>query len=270
MKTATTATILAALIVGQYAHGQWAQFPDKSIPRTSTGEADLTAPTPRTADGTPDFSGVWLPDADPLPAGVESVEGDLPLPRHMINITADLGPEDVELTPWAAELFNKRLGNRGIDAPLAHCKPTGIPLLNAIVLPYKIVQTPDLVVILYEENTIFRQIFLDGREPVEDPLPRWMGYSTGRWDGAELVVETTGLTDESWLDVMGHPHSGSLRLIERFRRPDAGHLEIETTIDDPGAYAQPVTYTVTATALSDDDLLEYFCTENEKSSAHYQ
>lgn len=270
MKTATTATILAALIVGQYAHGQWAQFPDKSIPRTSTGEADLTAPTPRTADGTPDFSGVWLPDADPLPAGVESVEGDLPLPRHMINITADLGPEDVELTPWAAELFNKRLGNRGIDAPLAHCKPTGIPLLNAIVLPYKIVQTPDLVVILYEENTIFRQIFLDDREPVEDPLPRWMGYSTGRWDGAELVVETTGLTDESWLDVMGHPHSGSLRLIERFRRPDAGHLEIETTIDDPGAYAQPVTYTVTATALSDDDLLEYFCTENEKSSAHYQ
>ena len=270
MKKATTATILAALIVGPYAHGQWAQFPDKSIPRTSTGGADLTAPTPRTADGTPDLFGVWLPDADPLPEGVQTVEGDQPFPRHMFNITADLGPEDVELTPWAAELFNQRLENRDFPGPGAHCEPTGIPLLNAGVLPYKIVQTPDLVVILYEGDTVFRQIFLDGREPVEDPLPRWMGYSTGRWNGAELVVETTGLTEESWLDVMGHPHSDSLRVIERFRRRDAGHLEIETTIDDPAAYAQAVTYTVTATALPDDDLLEYFCTENEKSSAHYQ
>ena len=270
MKTAATATILAALIVGPYAHGQWAQFPDKSVPRTPTGEPDLTAPAPRTAGGQPDLTGVWLPDAEPIPEGLESVEGDLPLPRHMINITADLQPEEVEFTPWAAELFDQRLENRGIDAPLAYCKPTGVPLLNAIVLPYKIVQTPDLVVILYEENTVFRQIFLDGRELVEDPLLRWMGYSTGRWDGDELVVDTTGLTGESWLDVMGHPHSDSMRVIERFRRPDAGHLEIETTIYDPDAYVQPFTYTVTATAFPDDDLLEYFCTENEKSSAHYQ
>ena len=270
MKAVAAAAILAALIVGPYAHSQWAQVPDRSIPRTSTGEADLTAPTPRVADGKPNLSGVWLPDADPLPEGVESVEGDHPFPRHMINITADLAPEEVELTPWATELFNQRLEDRGTDAPQAHCKPSGVPYLTALGFPYKIVQTPDLVVILYEENTVFRQIFLDGREPVEDPLLRWMGYSTGRWDGDELVVDTIGLTGESWLDVMGHPHTDSLRVIERFRRRDSGHLEIETTIDDPGAYAQPITYTVTATAFSDDDLLEFFCTENEKSSVHYQ
>ncbi len=270
MKVFAPAVIITALIVGPHAHSQWEKVSDKSIPRTSTGEPNLMAPAPRTTDGNPDLSGVWLPDGDPIPEGVETVEADLPLPRHMINITADLAPEEVELTPWAAELFDQRLQNRGIDSPEANCKPAGVPYLTAFVLPYKIVQTPELVIILYEQDTVFRQIFLDGREPVEDPLLRWMGYSTGEWDGDELVVDTTGLTEESWLDAMGHPHTDSLRVIERFRRRDAGHLEIETTIDDPGAYAQPITYTVTATAFADDDLLEYFCSENEKSSVHYQ
>jgi hypothetical protein len=264
------ATILVVLICGPYAHGQWQQVPDQSIPRTSDGQPDLAAPVPRAADGKPDLTGVWLPDADPLPEGLDAVEGDLPVPRHMITITADLEPEEVVLTPWAAELFGQRLENRGMDSPPAHCKPTGVPLLNAMVLPYKIVQTPDLVVILYEENTVFRQIFLDGREPIEDPLLRWMGYSTGRWVDDELVVDTIGLTAESWLDLMGHPHTDSMHVIERFRRLDTGHLEVETTIDDAGAYAQPVTYTVPATVMPDDDLLEYFCAENELSSAHYQ
>lgn len=264
------AAALFVLAVGQPANAQWAQAPDKLIPRTSTGEPNLTAPAPRAVGGKPDLSGVWMPDADPVPEEITLIEVGQPLPRHMINITADLDPEDVELTPWAAELLDQRLDNRGLDSPIAYCKPTGVPYINAIVLPYKIVQTPDLVVILYEENTVFRQIFLDGRATVEDPVPRWMGYSTGRWDGDELVVETTGLTEDSWLDGMGHPHSESMRVVERFRRADAGHLAIEITIDDPEAYVRPITYTVTATALSDDDLLEYFCTENEKSSAHYQ
>jgi hypothetical protein len=129
---------------------------------------------------------------------------------------------------------------------------------------------PDLILILNEQDTVFRQIFLDGREAVEDPVPRWMGYSTGRWDDDELVVDTTGLIEETWLDAMGHPHTDSLHLTERFRRRDAGHLEIETTIDDPGAYSQPFTYTVTATVMPDDDLLEFFCMDNEISSDHYK
>ena len=270
MRALAAVAALTALAFAPLAEGQWARVPGELIPRTATGEPDLTAPAPRTPDGKPNLSGVWLPDADPVPDGVTIVEADLPLPRHMIDITADLDPEEVGMAPWAAELLAQRLENRGLDSPGAYCKPTGMPWVNAMVLPYKIVQTRDLALILYEENTVFRQIFLDGRETVEDPLPRWMGYSTGRWDGDALVVETIGLTEESWLDGMGHPHTESLRVIERFRRLDAGHLEIEMTIDDPEAYPRPIAYTLTLTAVPDDDLLEYFCTENEKSSAHYQ
>ena len=268
MKRAPGAAFLSLLVVGSPAFGQWERVRNESFPRTANGEPDLTAPAPRSADGEPDLSGVWLTDSDPAPEGIQTVEGDLPFPRHMIDIAADLKPEEVQLLPWAAELFDRRR-KEGTEAPIAYCKPTGVPWLTAIPLPYKIVQTSDWIGILYEENTVFRQIFLDGREPVDDPLPRWMGYSTGSWEGEELLVETTGLTEESWIDGIGHPHSASMRVLERFRRPDAGHLEIEITIDDPGAYAHPITYALTATATPDDDLLEYFCTENEKSSAHY-
>ena len=266
---AAIVAVLGAALLAPAAQAQWERLPDPSIPRASDGEPRLTAPAPRSG-GRPDLSGVWMPDADPLPPGIQAVEGDQPLPRHMINITADLPPESVQMTPWAATVFEERLAAGGTDQPTAHCRPTGVPWLNAITLPYKIVQAPDLVLVLYEENSVFRQIFLDGRKPVDDPLPRYMGYSTGRWEGDELVVETTGISENTWLDAMGHPHSASLQLTERFRRPSAGHLEIETTVDDPEAYAQPITYTVTATAMPDDDLLEYFCTDNEKSSEHYQ
>lgn len=268
--SAPITTALALLALSVQAHAQWARVPDRLIPRTASGEPDLAAPAPRMANGRPNLSGVWMPDGDPVPAGVELVEGSQPIPRHMIDITADLAPEDVQLLPEAAAIFNARLENRGIDSPLAYCRPTGVPFVNAIALPYKIVQTPELVLILYEENTVFRQIFLDGRATVEDPVPRWMGYSTGRWDGDTLVVETVGLTEDSWLDGMGHPHTEQLRVIERLRRTAAGHLTIETTIDDPGAYRGSITYTLTATAVPDDDLLEYFCSDNEKSSPHYQ
>jgi hypothetical protein len=248
------------------AAAQWERVRDGSLRWSRDGNADLAAPAPR-VNRRVDLSGVWLPDTDPLPEGVEAVEGDLQFPRHMINIAADLESGQAPLQPAAAELFEARLGT---EAPGAYCKPTGVPHLNAVVLPYKIVQTARLVLVLYEENTIFRQIFLDRRKPVADPVPRWMGYSTGRWEGEELVVETVGITDQSWLDGMGHPHTDRMRVIERFRRPTAGHLEIQTTIDDPGAYTSPFTYTVKATLMPEDDLLEYFCSENEKDAAHYQ
>jgi hypothetical protein len=272
MRSLIPASILISIIVCTPAHGQWQQVPDESIPRTENGEPDLTAPAPRAADGNPDLTGVWLPDANLLPenAGFELVEGNLPLPLQLIDVMADLDPDEVEMKPWAAEIYEERIGGRGLDDPIAYCKPWGVTMHAANILPYKIIQTPDLVVILNEQDTVFRQIFLDGRKPVEDPVPRWLGYSTGRWHNDELVVDTTGLVGETWLDASGHPHTESLHLTERFRRTDAGHLEIETTVDDPGAYSQPFTYTVTATAMPDDDLLEFFCTDNEISSQHYQ
>jgi hypothetical protein len=248
------------------AQAQWERVRDGSLQWSQNGKPNLSAPTPR-VNGRPDLSGVWLANGDPLPEGIESIEGDQLFPRHMISVAADLESGQAPLQPAAAEILKARLSTEG---PGAYCKPSGVPHLNAIVLPYKIVQTPSLVLVLYEENTVFRQIFLDGRKPVADAVPRFMGYSTGRWEGDELVVETVGVTDQTWLDGMGHPHTDRMRVTERFRRPDAGRLEIQTTIDDPGAYTSAFTYTVKATLVPEDDLLEYFCTENEKDSATYR
>jgi hypothetical protein len=268
MKAVATVLVIT-LGVAPAAYAQWAQVPNRSIPRTADGEPDLTAPAPRAPDGRPDLSGVWMPDAEPV-VGILTVEGDIGFPRYMINIAADLKPEEVPIKPAAAELFAERAQSDGTESRTAHCKPVGLPMLNSLPLPYKVVQTADLVLVLYEQDQDFRQIFLDGRKLVDDALPRWMGYSTGRWDGDVLVVETVGFPDQHWLDGLGHPGTAQLRLIERWRRRDAGHLEIETTVDDPGAYTKPITFTVTATSFPDDDLLEYFCTENEKDIQHYQ
>lgn len=260
---------LALLTAAAAGHAQWREFPDPLIERTSAGAPNLNAPTARLG-GKPKLSGVWRADFDPVPPDVQTVESGQEFPRHFINVAADLEPDELAFRDWAAELFQQRLAGTGADDPGAHCRPAGVPRVNAVPLPFKIVQTPDLVVILYEENTVFRQVFLDGREPVEDAVPRYMGYSTGRWDGDALVVDTVGFHDRYWLDGMGHPNSERLHVIERFRRPTAGHLEIEITIDDPGAYAKPFSYTLKATALADEDLLEYFCTDNEKDIPHYQ
>jgi hypothetical protein len=264
--------VLMLFVIVAPAQAQWQQVPDRSVPRTLDGEPDLSAPAPRTADGRPDLSGVWLPDANLLPedGGFELVEGNTPLPLHLIDVMAALEPGETEMEPWAEKLLEQRLESEGLDDPIAYCKPWGITMHAANLLPYKIVQTPDLVLILNEQDTVFRQVFLDGRKPVEDPVPRWLGYSTGRWEDETLVVETTGFTDQTWLDASGHPHTESLHLTQRFRRPNAGHLEIETTVDDPGTYSNPFTYTISATIMPDDDLLEFFCTDNEISSQHYQ
>src|SRR5213593_2677170 len=163
----------------------------------------------------------------------------------------------------------------GVDAhgklsPSSRCQPTGVPAAATVPLPWKIIQTPQVILILYEENNIFRQVFLDGRPLPKDPDPRWMGYSVGRWEGDTLVVDSTGFRDGGWLDRMGHPHSSDLHVIERFRRPDVGHLEIDVTIDDSKAYSKRITYTQRQTLIPDEDLLEYFCTENEKDREHFK
>jgi len=265
----TLAAVVVALAIVQGVEAQWQPVQDPLVRRTRAGDADLAAAAPRARARRPDLSGVWLADAEPIPAGLLSVEGPAqPFPRHFINVLADMPSEEVPFQPRAAELFEQRAS---IEAPAAYCKPTGVPHLNAAPLPFKIVQTPRLILVLHEENGVFRQIFLDDRKPVEDAVPRWMGYSTGRWEGDELVVDTVGFRDEHWLDGMGHPSSAQLHLIERFRRPDAGNLEIEVTVDDPGAYTKPFTYTIPYSLMPDDDLYEYFCTENEKDAGeHYE
>ena len=270
MKTLLAIAAVAVLAATPGANAQWQKTPHPTAARTRSGEFDLTARAPKTRGGRPDLSGVWLADRQPLPKEAVTVEGDEPFPRHMINVAADLKPEDIAFQPWAAELFQKRLDSTGADEPAAHCKPGGLPHVDASPVPFKIVQTDNLILLLYEEDTVFRQVFLDGRKPVEDAVPRYLGYSTGRWDGATLVVDTVGLNDLHRLDAMGHPLSEKLHLTERFRRIDSGHLSVEITIDDPGAYTKPFSYTVTSTLVPDEDLLEYFCADNEKDAQHYQ
>jgi len=263
---------ITVLMFAAQASAQWAKVTDNSVPLTRDGKPNLSAPAPKTADGKPDLSGVWMPEPDPkgiVAPGVESISGFIP-PRYFADITADLKPEDVPFQPWAEALFKQHLQSQGKDDPAARCQPTGVPGVGSSPLPYKIIQTARLIGILYEENTVYRQIFLDDRHPVQDPEPRWMGYSTGKWDGDTLVVNTVGFNDRSWLDRFGHPHSDALHVIERFRRRDVGRLEIEVTIDDPKAYTKPITYTQKARIVPDADLLEYFCTENEQDVQHFK
>ncbi len=240
---------------------QWLDYPTKGLPRTADGKPNLTEPTPRTAQGRPDLSGVWhgLPDPrDPI----EGTAG-MQVPKYMLNIFRD-GKEDALMQPWAAEIHRQRQANKLRDNPMIKCLPAGVPRLNAYTHPFKIVQTPNLVVILYESQTTFRQVFMDGRTLPRDAEPSWYGYSIGRWDGDVLVVESAGFNDKTWLDGMGHPHSEEMRLTERFLRRNVGTMDVEVRIDDPKAYKEPIRYTQAHRLLPDTDLLEYICNENAK------
>jgi hypothetical protein len=201
-----------------------------------------------------------MADGTDKAGGVEGIVA----PRYLIDITRDLKPEEVPFQPWAAELYKKRNDNFRRDNPLIRCLPAGVPRLNAYTHPYKIVQTPELIVFLYEAATMFRQIFLDGRELPKDPQPSWMGYSVGRWDGDTLVIETVGFNDQTWLDGSGHPHSEDMRLTERITRRDFGHLDVAIVIDDPKTYTRPLSYVQPQVLLADTDLIEFVCAENAK------
>jgi hypothetical protein len=253
---------IALMLTGAgVSHAQWPGVPPRGLPRTSDGRIDVTAPPPRTPEGKPDLSGVWEPAPDPAgrAGGVEGVVA----PRYMIDITIDQKPDAVPFQPWAAALYKERNDRARIDNPNVLCLPPGVPRLVAYLLPYKIVQTPDLIVILYEAGTIFRQIFMDGRMHPADPQPTWMGYSVGRWEGDDLVVDTRGFNDQSWLDGAGHPHSADMRVTERFTRRTVGQMDIAVTIDDPKAYARPLTYTQRVVMRPDTELIEFVC-ENPK------
>lgn len=270
MKTMLFCALLL-LVTAAAVPAQWAKQRDPRVPSLRDGKPNLSAPTPRAADGKPDLSGVWENVRDPLPKGVLAVEGpDFTVPRFFLDVTADMKPEQVQMEPWAEALLEQRRQSHGVADPISRCKPVGIPALDASYPPYKITQTPRLVLILYEYHGTYRQIFLDGRKSIPDPNPAWMGYSTGRWDGDTLVIETVGFHDLGWLDRTGHPHSDALHVIERFRRRDVGHLEIEVTVDDPKTYRKPIVWRQQATLMPDEDLIEYFCEENEKDVQHFQ
>jgi hypothetical protein len=264
--------VLAAGSVG--VHAQWLNHPTPGTPRAKTGEPNLQAPAPRAANGRPDLSGVWVAEPAPLEErlkifpdsenGTPSL-GEPPASRYFGNVLADFKPGEVTMKPWADALQKERVANNGKDVPSAKCLPLGVPLMDTALFPHKIIQTPRLVVVLYEDLTEFRQIYTDGRKLPVDPQPALLGYSVGRWDNDWLVVDVAGFTDRGWLDVFGHPFSDAMRLTERFHRRDFGHLDVEVTVDDPKTYSKPFTFKFTQRLLPDTDLLESFC-ENEKDA----
>jgi len=185
-----------------------------------------------------------------------------------MNILFDFKPEDSPLRPSALPVFQEHRAGLAKDISATRCLPFGVPLMDTAAAPYKLIQTPGAILMLYEQNTNFRQIFMDGRKFPEDPQPSWLGYSVGKWDGDALVVDTIGLNDRSWLDAFGHPHSEAMHVTERFHRRDFGHMELQVTVDDPKTYTRPFSIKLNLLLLPDTDLIESFCPENEKDVKH--
>ena len=264
------------LLVGTTAgvQAQWLNHRDPNTPRAKDGKVNLSAPAPRASDGKPDLSGVWQGEGAPiselmkmLPAGVNGLGEDAP-PMSFFNVLAGVKPEESPLRPEFAAMYRERSAVAMTAPPPAGCTPPVTPMSDSLPGPFKIVQTPRLVLMLYESDTFFRQIFMDGRKQLVDPQPSWLGYSIGKWEGDSLVVETVGLNPNSPLDIFGHPHSEAMRVTERFRRRDFGHMDLQVTIDDPKTYTKPFTYKINLRLLPDTDLLESFCNEDEKDMAH--
>jgi hypothetical protein len=227
---------------------QWKKVPPAKLP--------LTAPVPRLSDGKPDLSGIWI--AANKYAGKPQ------------NFAADLKVKNVPFQPWAKKLFEERkTGVHSKEDPSAQCFPQGLPRMDAAPGQWKLVQTPGFIVIVYEAfSSYWRQIFLDGRELAADAPPSWIGYSTGRWHGDTLVVDTKGFNGRAWLDLMGKPSTEALHLIERFHRKDIGHMDIQVTIDDPKAYTKPWTVMEHVRLSTDTELMEAVCNENNLDLQH--
>lgn len=227
---------------------QWLTLPTPGIPRTADGAPDLSAPTPRTADGRPDLTGLW---------GPARLSGELLDPAKI--------PE------WARAQMAERERRFFEDSPYYRCLPSGPGYITAgpITSGYRrIVQNPIVIAILHSD-LVYRQIFMDGRELESNPLPVWMGYSVGHWEDDTLIVESNGYNDKTWLHSQGLPHTENLRITERYRRPDFGHLQIEITYEDPGLFDSPVRALAELEFAADNELLETVCNEASEGRSHW-
>ena len=194
-------------------------------------------PVPRTPEGKPDLSGLWL-------------------------VNEELYPDERPALPWAAALAKERIANEVKDHPHGRCLPAGPPIPGSAP-PFltKFVQTPTLLVILFEDVPGFRQVFLDGRSHPADPNPSWVGHSIGKWEGNALIIDTVGFNDRGWMDI--YPRTEKLHIIERYSRPDVGHLDVEVTVEDQGVFQKPWKMIMKWDLAPQEDLLEYVCENNK-------
>ncbi len=225
---------------------QWLTFRTPGIPRTADGKPNLSAPAPHTADGHPDFTGLWVM---PLDTAIGNIG---------VRNAGDLKPADIR--PWAQGLIQQRSEDYGRDNPRYKCLPEGPGYSTGAGGLKKFLQTPTMLVMLNEDLT-YRQIFMDGRSLEANPSPSWMGYAVGHWDGDTLVVESSGYNERTWL-LDGYPHTAALRMTERYRRIDFGHIEITVTFQDPEAYSKAWTVPVRAELAPDTELIETVCNED--------
>ena len=247
IKTLVGVTFVATLALGVMPAAQWLNHPTPGLPRTADGKLDTKAAFPRTAAGKPVLAGLWRPNP--------GLTGDAARGKP---------PDFVPYQPWAEELYKRRRASNSVDDPTAACVVGGVPRSDFVGYPFKILEVPGMMVILYEAVHSYRQIFTDGRPFPKDMNPGWFGYSVGKWEGDALVVESRGFNDRGWIDNAGKPSTDALVVTERFIRKDFGNLDIEITIDDSKAYTRPWTVVQPLAFQPDTELLEYMCPENNK------
>jgi hypothetical protein len=260
--------VFSTILTSAPVSAQWVRYPTPGVPRKFDGGADASAEAPKLADGKPDFSGTWTSDEiDPRQPNVPPNPYDATTSRRMINLGIEL-KGGLPYQPWVAALVKERTANHAKDDPHVRCLPDNF--LRSYGQPHlmKFIHAPGLLVALNEWNAGYRQVFTDARPLPEDPNPTWQGYSTAKWSGDTLVVDTIGLRDDTWIDWNGSIVTGAAKIREEFRRPDFGHLEIKVTVDDPKAYTQPWTVTIKERIIVDTELIDEVCLENERSLAH--
>jgi hypothetical protein len=261
------------LVAPLAAPAQWIKYPTAGVPRKPDGKVDVSAPAPRMADGKPDFSGIWTTAEPNRPrTGKEDIEkpgdsSDIAASHQMANLGVDL-PGGLPYQPWLVPIVKERTDNLAKDDPHIKCLPDNF--LRAYGLPHllRFVQTPNLLVVLNEMNAGYRQVFTDARPLPENPNPTWQGYSSGKWSGDTLVIDTNGLRDDTWIDWNGSVLTEAAKVREQIRRPDFGHLEVRVTVDDPKAYTKPWTVTLKERIVIDTELIDEVCLENEQSLKH--
>jgi hypothetical protein len=258
---------VACLGAGLSLKAQWVNQPMAGAPRTADGKIDMTGAVPL-LNGKPDLSGIWQVQAEPRVANSLFGLGESPNSKYFRDVLSDYKPEERPLTPEGAERIRKNQ-QPGAWSPTVNCLPDGVPHGDLLPEPFKILHSNGVIVMLFEVETTFRQIFIDGRKPPADPSPSWQGYSVGRWQGDTLVIDTAGFNDAGWLDARGTPHSAEMHVEERFRRRDYGHLDLTITITDPKTFTKPISFSVVEQLLPDTDLFEHYCLENEKDDSHF-
>jgi hypothetical protein len=265
-KASRTLAGIAALVAALSSTllAQWPNHPDPSVPRTKAGEPDLDAPAPRTPDGKPDLSGLWQGQNAFPGRGAPPPAADAPPLAGFRDVGQNI-KGGLPLTPLGQEILKKRVADNSKDNPEAWCLPMGIVQFHTQGAPRKFVQTPKLLVILYEASSGIRQIFMDGRKaPTGDPQPWYYGYSVGRWEGETLVVETTHMREDGWLDIIGSPLTDAATLTERIRRTSYGQMTIDVTVNDPKAYTKPWTVRVNQRLMPEQEIIEFICEENQR------